>query len=270
MAVDHYENFPVASVLLPAKQRPAVEAIYAFARSADDLADEGDASAAQRIMALDGYVAALDQIAVGGPFAETLFKRLAEVIHQWNLPLTPFYDLLSAFRQDVLTTRYADFPSLLDYCRRSANPVGALMLGLYGVDNADSRAESDAICSALQLINFWQDIAIDWRKSRIYLPLDDMARFGVTSEHLKQQLVDDQWRALMAFEITRARIMLLTGTPLAIRLPGRLGWELRLVIQGGLRILERIEAVGYDVHRHRPVLTKIDWLRLIKRAVCMR
>ena len=269
MAVDHYENFPVASLLLPSQLRPAVEAIYAFARSADDIADEGNASPTQRILALDGYVAALEQIAAGGTPPDLLFQRLAAVIQQYQLPFLPFYDLLSAFRQDIVTTRYVDFASVLDYCRRSANPVGTLMLRLYDFSDSTSQTESNAICSALQLINFLQDIAIDWRKSRIYLPLDEMTRFGVTTEYLQHQRLDAAWCALMAFQVTRARDMLLSGAPLALRLPGRLGWELRLVVQGGLRILELIEEVGYDIHRRRPVLKKFDWIRLIKRALFM-
>jgi squalene synthase HpnC len=269
MAVDHYENFPVASILLPARLRPAVEAIYAFARSADDIADEGNAAPHERIAALDNYEAQLDLIAAGGTPAEPLFRKLHDVVYDWQLPLTPMRDLLSAFRQDVVTTRYADFTTLLDYCRRSANPVGALMLHLYGAADARNLAQSDAICSALQLINFWQDVAIDWQKSRIYLPLEDLARFGVSETQLTEQRIDAPWRRLMAFEIERARALLLAGAPLAMRLPGRIGWDLRLVVQGGLHILAAIEAVDYDVFRQRPTLRKTDYLRLLWRALRM-
>ena len=269
MAVDHYENFPVASILLPARLRPPVEAIYAFARSADDIADEGDAGPDERIAALDAYEAQLDLIAAGKAPAEPMFRKLNGIVLDWHLPLAPMRDLLSAFRQDVVTTRYADFTTLRDYCRRSANPVGALMLHLYGAADSRNLAQSDAICSALQLINFWQDVAIDWQKSRIYLPLDDLDRFGVTETHLDEQRVDDAWRQLMAFEVERARALLLAGAPLALRLPGRAGWELRLVVQGGLHILAAIEAVGYDVFRQRPKLAKADYLRLAWRALRM-
>ncbi len=269
MAVDHYENFPVASILLPARLRPAVEAIYAFARSADDLADEGDASPHERIAALNAYEAQLDLIAAGGIPAEPMFRKLHGIVLGWQLPLTPMRDLLSAFRQDVVTTRYADFTTLLDYCRRSANPVGALMLHLYGAADARNLAQSDAICSALQLINFWQDVAIDWQKSRIYVPLEDLTRFGVSETQLTEQRVDDAWRQLMAFEIDRARALLLAGAPLALRLPGRIGWELRLVVQGGLHILAAIEAADYDVFRQRPTLRKTDYLRMLWRALRM-
>ncbi|HYD79989.1 MAG TPA: squalene synthase HpnC [Paucimonas sp.] len=270
MSIDHYENFPVASILLPARLRPAVEAIYRFARSADDLADEGDASPPARIAALNAYEAALARIEHGDATAEPLWRDLAAVIEQYRLPLRPFRDLLSAFKQDVAVARYDSFDALLDYCRRSANPIGFLMLHLYGMADERNLRDSDAICSALQLINFWQDVAIDWQKERVYLPREDLARFGVTEEELAQGKLSAAWRDLMRFEVERARAMLRSGAPLALRLPGRVGWELRLVVQGGLRILERIDAVDYDVFRRRPRLTKFDWLLLAWRAMRMK
>ncbi len=270
MAVDHYENFPVASILLPAHLRPAVEVIYAFARNADDLADEGDASVEERLSALKAYEDALDQIGQQQMTDSALFRDLANIIAEYQLPLQPCRDLLSAFKQDVVTTRFVDFPALLDYCRRSANPVGTLMLHLYGAAEAANLRDSDNICSALQLINFWQDVAVDFQKERIYLPLTDMQKFNVTEDHIKSQRVDDAWRKLMHFEVARARAMLLAGAPLALKLPGRIGWELRLVVQGGLRILECIEAVDYDVFRRRPKLRKADWILLIWRAIRMK
>jgi len=263
MSVDHYENFPVASVLLPARLRPAVQAIYAFARSADDLADEGDATSEDRLAALDAYDAALLRIERGEPVAGPVFAPLAAAVREFGLPLQPLRDLLSAFRQDVVTSRYPDFESLRDYCRRSANPVGHLMLHLYGAADARNLREADAICSALQLINFWQDVALDWEKERIYLPQEDLARFQVSEAHIAQARVDARWRALMAFEVNRARALMLSGAPLACRLPGRIGWELRLVVQGGLRILERIEAADYDVFRRRPQIGARDWPPLL-------
>ncbi|MFC5473675.1 squalene synthase HpnC [Paraherbaspirillum soli] len=269
MSVNHYENFPVASLLLPAPLRPAVRAIYAFARSADDIADEGDATPEDRLRALRAYEAALDLIEQGQPAESALFQTLEQTIASHRLPLTPFRDLLSAFKQDVVTTRYTQFGDLLDYCRRSANPVGCLMLHLYGEATTLNLRDSDAICSALQLINFWQDVAIDWPKARIYLPLEDLQRFGVTQAHIAEGIVDHAWRRLMQFEVQRARTMMTGAKPLALRLPGRIGWELRLVIQGGLRILERLEAVDYDVFRHRPKLNKADWILLAWRAVRM-
>ena len=269
MAVDHYENFPVASILLPRRLVPAVEAIYAFARSADDIADEGDATPAERFAALAAYDAGLDAIASHTEAPSPLFARLRAVVLQFQLPLQPMRDLLSAFRQDIVTTRYADYPSLRDYCARSANPVGVLMLSLYDAADARNIADSNAICSALQLINFWQDVAIDWQKQRIYIPQDDMMRFGVTEADIAAHEAGPAFQALMQFEVARARALMLSGAPLAKRLPGRIGWELRMMVQGGLRILDRLERVDYDVFRQRPKLKKLDWLAVGINAVRM-
>ncbi|ANQ85075.1 putative phytoene synthase [Azoarcus olearius] len=278
MPVEHYENFPVASLLLPARLREPVEAIYAFARGADDVADEGDAPAVARLARLNDYRLALNAIGRGEDIARSavdgelrpLFERLARNVRQFGLPLQLFRDLLDAFSQDVGKTRYADFDELLDYCRRSANPVGRLLLHLYGAATPDNLRMSDAVCSSLQLINFWQDVAVDWRKARIYLPQDSLSRFGVTEADIAAACCDERWRALLAFEVDRARRLMLSGAPLARRLPGRLGWELRLVVLGGLRILERIEAAGYDVFRARPVLGKRDWAMLALRSLRFR
>lgn len=276
MPVEHYENFPVASLLLPARLREPVEAIYAFARSADDVADEGDAPAIARLARLHDYQLALEACAHGYPVHDhtlaPLFERLGRAIEAHALPLPPFRDLLDAFMQDVGKTRYENFDALRDYCRRSADPVGRLMLHLYRAATPDNLRRSDAICTSLQLINFWQDVGVDWQKQRIYLPQDDMARFGIDEAQLDAmsrgaRAPDDDWRALMAFETQRARALMLAGAGLARTLPGRIGWELRLVVLGGLRILERIEAVGYDVFRHRPTLGRGDWLRLAWRAL---
>ena len=260
MAVNHYENFPVASILLPRRLVPAVEAIYAFARSADDLADEGDAAPGERLAALQAYDQQLDRIEAGAVPDEPMFARLAHVVAQYRLSVGPMRDLLSAFRQDVVTPRYQEYASLLDYCRRSANPVGRLMLALYEADDAVNLRDSDAICSALQLINFIQDVGIDLTKGRIYLPLEDLARFKVSETALKAGVVDAPFQALMRFEVERARALMLSGAPLARRLPGRIGWELRMIVQGGLRILDRIERAGYDVYRRRPTLGTADWV----------
>lgn len=274
MPVDHYENFPVASLLLPARLREPVEAIYAFARGADDVADEGDAPAPARIARLDDYRRELAAIGRGEAPRDAelapVFRRLARALREHELPLQYCRDLLDAFSQDVAKQRYADFAELQDYCRRSANPVGRLLLHLYRAATPDNLRLSDRICTSLQLINFWQDVAIDWQKARIYLPQDDMARFGVTESHLAEGRCDGPFRALMAFQVQRARAMMREGAPLATRLPGRIGWELRLVVQGGLRILEGIEAAGYDVFGQRPTLGRRDWLRLAWRALRYR
>ncbi len=274
MPVDHYENFPVASILLPARLREPVEAIYAFARSADDIADEGAASAEERLAALNAYRAELDAIESGRPLVDPslapIFSRLADNVQRFALPLQPMRDLLDAFSQDVVKTRYASFDELLDYCRRSANPVGRLLLHLYGQARADALARSDAICTSLQLINFWQDVAVDWRKNRVYLPAEDLARFGVSEDDIAVGRCDDCWRALLRFEVGRAREMMLAGAPLATMLPGRIGLELRFVVCGGLRILERIEASDHDVFRRRPTLGRGDWARLLWRALAFQ
>jgi squalene synthase HpnC len=270
MPVDHYENFPVASLLLPARIRPAVETIYWFARSADDLADEGDALPEARLSALNQYESELDSIARNESSTSPLFHALANVIKTYQLPIQPFRDLLSAFKQDVVTTRYATFSDLLDYCRRSADPVGRLMLHLYRANTEENIRDADSICSALQIINFLQDVAIDWKKSRIYLPQEDLKRFQVTEQHFIAETPDSNWQRLMEFQVARAKNMMLSGAPLCLRLTGRISWELRLVVQGGLRILESIQAAKYDVYHHRPQLTKGDWPRMAWRAYRMK
>jgi squalene synthase HpnC len=270
MPIDHYENFPVASLLLPARLRPAVESLYAFARSADDLADEGDALPEQRLESLTAYEDALNRLENRQPAQTPMFALLSKTVTDHDLPVQPLRDLLSAFKQDVVTTRYETFDCLLDYCMRSANPVGLLMLHLYRAATPENVRHSDAICTALQLINFWQDVAIDWTKNRIYLPRSDMTRHGVDEGHIAEGLVDTQWRSLMQYEVERARAMMLSGAPLALRLPGRIGWELRLIVQGGLRILDRLDAAGYDMFRHRPQLHAWDWLVMGGRACGMK
>lgn len=262
MPNSHYENFPVASPLLPPALRAPVRVIYAFARSADDLADEGDATPAARIEALAGYRTELDRIDAGAMPDTALFVALRGTLREHALSTQPLRDLLSAFTQDVTTTRYQRFDELLDYCRRSANPVGRIMLALYGENRGAALEQSDAICSALQIINFLQDVAIDWSKGRVYLPQEDLRRFDVDEQQIGAGRVDHSWRQLMRFQSERARQMMRAGAPLARRLPGRMGWELRLVVLGGLRILEKIEAAGYDVFRARPTLGRADWLRL--------
>jgi squalene synthase HpnC len=266
MSVGHYENFPVASVLLPKRLRPVVRVIYRFARTADDFADEGDLPAPERLARLDSYRAELDRIDAGRRSDVPLFDELADAIDRHQLPVGPFRDLLDAFSQDVVKTRYATFDEVLDYCRRSANPVGLLMLHLFGAASPRNVQRSDAVCTALQLVNFWQDVALDWRKGRVYLPQDEMARFGVTDDQVRGARTDEGWQHLMAFQTSRTRAMLEFGAPLARALPGRIGWELRMVAQGGLRILERIDRARGDVFRHRPVLRASDWLLMLWRA----
>lgn len=267
MPVKHYENFPVASWLLPRRLHKPVAAIYAFARSADDIADEGDLDAQTRRDRLAGYRAELANIAQGLPSGDPMFGRLAEAIDGHGLPLAPFTDLLDAFGQDLTKPRYASFAELLDYCRRSANPIGRLLLRLFGAESAEQLAWSDAICSGLQLVNHWQDIALDWRRGRVYLPREDLDRFRVGEAQIAAGKTDGNWRRLLAFELERSRAMLLGGAPLARTLPGRIGVELRLIVAGGLAILKKIEAVDYDVFRRRPRLTAFDWPVLVAKAL---
>jgi squalene synthase HpnC len=267
MSVGHYENFPVASVLVPARIRPAVVAVYRFARAADDIADEGDASAGERLSALDAFGQALDAIGRGETPALAPFPELAAAVRGHGLPLAPLHDLLWAFRQDVTTTRYADLPALLGYCARSANPVGRLMLALYGRGGDANERASDAICTGLQLTNFWQDVAVDWAKGRVYLPQDDLARFGVTEAQIAEGRADGNWRALMSHETERARALLDEGRPLLGALPLRLRLEIAGVIAGGRRVLARIDRVGGDVFTRRPVLRTADWLAVAFRAL---
>jgi squalene synthase HpnC len=262
MAVSHYENFPVASLLLPAPLREPVEIIYRFARSADDIADEGDDRPQMRLEKLNDYRAQL-----AAP-STPLFRDVEKIIREHGLPVQLFADLLDAFTQDVTRKRYDDFPQLMEYCRRSANPVGRLLLHLFKRTSDLELRQSDAVCTALQLINHWQDVDVDYVKdNRVYLPQDEMARFGVTERHLREKICDPAWQALMRFQVERARNLILEGAPLGRALPGRVGLEIRATVQGGLRILEKIERVGYDVFRRRPTLGALDWPVVLLKAV---
>ena len=276
MPVSHYENFPVASWLLPRGLREPIEAIYGFARGADDVADEGNASDAERLEGLDRYRQALDAIEARRR-PEAAFTRIAHAVMLYDLPVVLLRDLIDAFAQDVVKKRYATFAELRDYSRRSADPVGRLLVHLFErtgthafripMDGDEARARSDDICSALQYINFWQDVPIDWRKGRVYIPQEDLARFGVEETSIARGLADQPWQSLMAFECARARSMLLAGAPLGDALTGRMGLEIRVTVQGGLAILDRIEAARGDVFARRPVLTRADWARMIARAL---
>ena len=270
--VSHYENFPVASVLCPPRLQPAIKAIYAFARTADDIADEGDSLPQSRLNDLAAYRADL-MAAVGGrafsPRWAGVFDRLGPVIAQFALPVHLLTDLLSAFEQDAVKQRYASGAELLDYCRRSANPVGRLLLHLYGVTDAQSLEESDHICTALQLINFWQDLGLDIARGRIYLPADAWEQYGVDEAQLLALRHNPKTINLIASHARQARVMMLKGSQLVKKLPGRGGWELRLVVQGGLRILDKIEALDFDTLRRRPRLGGWDVAVMGWRALWM-
>ncbi len=258
MPVDHYENFPVASWLLPKRLRRPVEAIYRFARSADDIADEGDAPAAERLAQLAAYHTELDHIERGDTPADPVFAPLAAAIRDYAIPLAPFRDLLSAFAQDVEKTRYAHFGEVMDYCRRSANPVGRLMLHLYGDHDPRHLAYSDAICSSLQLINFLQDIAVDYQKDRIYLPQDELAaaprqrntdRPGRHARHVAYDDAPDRAHPQAASG----------GAPLGRQLKGRIGLEMRMIIMGGETILRKLHANPWLCIHPSPGAHHSDW-----------
>jgi phytoene synthase len=262
VSVGHYENFPVASLLLPRELREPVAAIYRFARTADDFADEGDDAPAARLEKLRRW---REQLAK--PESD-FFEKLNQIRIEHGLPLQPFHDLLDAFSQDVVKNRYADFAEVLDYSRRSANPVGRLLLHLFRKNSPGNCERSDRICSALQIINFWQDVGIDYQtRNRIYLPQDEMRSFGVTEDHLRERRCDTSFQALMGFQADRARRMMLDGRSLLADLEGRLRLEIALTVQGGLRILEKLEQAGYDMFRRRPVLHWFDWPLLLFRSL---
>ncbi len=260
---DHYENFPVASVLVPARLRPAIVALYRFARHADDLADEGDASAAERLESLE----ALERELRGEHPDSALVARLRPHWREHALPYEPLHALLSAFAQDAAASadagagaglRHRDRASLLDYCSRSANPIGELILRLFGAWNERTRNASDAICSGLQLLNFVQDIAVDWKRRRLYVPLDELHAAGLTEDDVDRAVaagrVDPRLAALLARQTDEAVALLRAGTTLVRHVPWRLALELRAIVGGGLRIAERLRMSGYDPVAARPAL----------------
>jgi squalene synthase HpnC len=272
MSVDHYENFPVASLLCPPRLRPAVISIYRFARTADDIADEGNALPEERLAELSRYRQALAGAIRGqAPASEwpQVFVPLALQIRLFSLPPRLLYDLLDAFEQDIGNPHYADAPALLDYCSRSANPVGRLLLHLHAIDDAVSLRQSDAICTALQLINFWQDLSVDTARGRHYVTDADLVAHGLRREDLLALRDTPATRTLVRQLCAQARRLMIQGAPLAFRIPGRSGWELRFVVQGGLRILERIEAIDCAVLTRRPTLSRADALPLLWRALRM-
>ncbi len=276
-AIDHYENFPVASWLCPQALRAPIAAIYHFARTADDIADEGNATPAERLEALQAYRAALvaacePQCAAATRWPE-VFAPLRQAIARHQLPPALLHDLLDAFVQDTEKSRdgatYATEAELLDYCHRSANPVGRLLLHLYGVTGEQALAESDAICSALQLINFWQDLSVDIPRGRYYLTDAACARYGVTREALQTLQQTPNATQLIAACVDSARASMLKGSALVNRIPGRAGWELRLVVQGGLRILDKIASLNFATLQTRPTLQWWDFPIMVWRAVWM-
>ncbi len=267
IARNHYENFPVASWILPRRMRLPTAAIYAFARRADDFADEGDLSDEQRLAELDQLYRQIEQLYAGTGSDDPVFIALADCVHKFTLPKELFTDLIDAFKQDVSHKRYADFGELMQYCRRSANPVGRLMLHLYGLTDRKSLAQSDAVCSALQLINFYQDMAQDYIKlERIYIPQDEIRAAFVNETYFKNQRTDGPMILLMRKQYERAHKLLQGGAPLGKSLKGRFGFEIRLIIAGGSRILLKLDKQTDDVFS-RPRLDINDWLWVFWKAL---
>jgi squalene synthase HpnC len=267
LASQHYENFPVASRLLPSRLRPHIAAIYAFARIADDFADEGDRTDEARLSLLEDWHARLHQAAGGSVVddhsdAAAIFLALGETIRRFDLELSLFDDLLSAFRQDVTVKRYDTWDGLLDYCRRSANPVGRLVLRVTGYRSEQADRHSDAVCTALQLTNFWQDLAEDWRRGRLYVPREIVAAAGADEHDLNRRRISPEWRTALGDAAARTRALYAGGRPIAADVRGRLRWELRATWLGGVRILDRLEAGGFDVFRARPTIRWRDMLSI--------
>ncbi|MEO1957858.1 MAG: squalene synthase HpnC [Methylophilaceae bacterium] len=271
LAKQHYENFPVASIALPKALRYPISLIYHFARFADDFADEGDYTQAERLDLLQDYVAELDIIKANGSSESAFFVEFAQMIRGRKLPLAPFFDLLDAFKQDVTKTRYANFDEVLDYCKRSANPIGTLLLHLFNKATPENLVYSDNLCSALQLINFYQDITIDFddefHPRRIYCCQDEMQQFGITEAQIAAQQGNVDWERFMRFNVERAEAMLQAGKPLGRILPGRMGLEMRLIIGGGETIIRKLKTVKGDVFNQHPTIKAWDWPNILFKAL---
>jgi squalene synthase HpnC len=275
LAARHYENFPVASRLLPPAARPHIAAIYAFARAADDLADEGDAPTAARIAALEVWQWRLREAAAGrveadGTEAALIFTALSATMRRFDLELQLFEDLLSAFWQDVLVTRYETWVDLLDYCRRSAAPIGRLVLRVCGYRTAALDDHSDAICSALQLTNFWQDLAVDWTKGRVYVPRELMRSHGADENVLAGGAWTSEWESTMREAAGRTRLLFERGRPVVDAVAGRLRYELRATWLGGTTILDKLEARRFDARDARPTLGWRDAARIVVRTIAWK
>jgi squalene synthase HpnC len=273
MARAHYENFPVASRLLPAPMRPHVAAVYAFARVADDIADEGSAPAAERVTQLDAWqrrlhAAVAVERAEGVPHVheDLILVALAHSIRTLDLPITLCDDLVSAFGQDTMTTRYDSWTDVFDYCRRSANPIGRLVLRIAGYRDEALDRSSDALCTALQLTNFWQDFSRDWVIGRLYVPRDVTAACRAREMDLAGPFFNDAWMAAMRQCVDRTRVEFEAGRAVCDGVAGRLRYELRMTWLGGARILEQVERAGARLRSERPAIGTRDIPLLLWRA----
>ena len=267
IALEHYENFPVGSWLIPKEKRKYVHAIYAFARTADDFADEQRYREDERMQLLIDWEKRLDECISGPPPAHPVFIAVKEAIERFNIPETLLKDLVTAFKMDTINKRYKTMSDVLNYCHYSANPVGRIVLHMFEYKDPELHRLSDFICTALQLANFWQDIAMDINKDRIYIPLEDMERFGYTVSDLKSQALNDSFRTLLCREVEFTRDLFKKGRPLCTSVGKDLSFELRAVWSGGMKILEKIEQNGYDIFNKRPVISTIDKIRILLRAL---
>jgi squalene synthase HpnC len=274
LARAHYENFPVASRLLPRSMRPHVAAVYTFARIADDIADEGSIAPEVRLASLDAWEQRLIAVTAGQPDPggphPLVFEAVRDTVRACDLPIVLFTDLVSAFKQDVTVPRYSTWASLLDYCARSANPVGRLVLRIAGYQEASLDAASDDVCTALQLTNFWQDLHLDWEKGRLYVPADITSTFSAEERDLAAQRLTPEWRVTLEECARRTRALFASGRPVCDGVRGRLMWELRATWLGGSRILDKLESVHYDVFVHRPALRMPDGAVIAWRALTWR
>jgi len=265
LASRHYENFPVASLLIKKDLRRHVSALYAFARIADDFSDEPEYEGVRKERLLD-WRRQLDDIGSAPP-SHPVFLALGATLQELDLPKQPFDDLLSAFLQDTEKSRYATFDEVVDYCRRSANPVGRIVLMIHGFRDEELFRYSDAICTALQLANFWQDVSVDLKKDRIYIPEEDFAANGYSEADLRMGVYNERFKSLMKFEVARTRSLFEQGRPLLSRVKFPLTTELRLTWLGGMQILKKIHRLDFDVIRTRPALKKREWIPLAARAL---
>jgi squalene synthase HpnC len=261
----HYENFPVASLLIPREYRPYIACIYAFARGADDMADEGNRSPDERLSLLDAWEQKLDACLAGQP-EDDVFIALADTAEKHGITRQPLADLLTAFRQDVTQNHYPTFDELLQYCRCSANPIGRLVLAVFRDATPSNVVHSDNICTGLQLANFWQDVSVDLRKPRVYIPLEDFDRFGYTEHQLSEGIVSERFRELIRFQVDRTEAFFRKGQPLTEAVGHALRRELRMTWHGGMAILRKIRTMQYNVLQGRPRLTAGDVAVLVARS----
>jgi phytoene synthase len=269
LAETHYENFPVGSFLLPKEFREPIRLVYAFARVADDIADEGNDSKETRLQRLDEWEGEFRRM-LAGDTRISFFQELEETANKYAIPPSLFFDLIEAFRMDAGGRDYSTFEDLLFYCRHSANPVGRILLHIFNCANDETGKFSDMICTALQLTNFWQDLSVDIKRNRVYIPHEDFERFGLTADDLKSGGGTDAVRPLLKFQVERTKKLFLGGRPLFRLIDKRFALELRLTYHGGMRMLEKVEHLAYDTLHHRPVLSRFDWALIVIRSLLVR